>query len=578
MSFSDELDPRLNMSDHDRLQQLCTILIIDDSEPDRFTYRRYLSQSNLSSYTILESDCGEAALELWATHSPDVILLDYLLPDCDGLEFLAMLKQTGRTIPPVIMLTGQGNEQVAVAAMKQGVHDYLVKGTLTSEQMTRTIQRVVAQRRLEQRLARQQQQQQLMADIALRISQAFDLTTILETTVEGVRQLLECDRTFVYQFDADMMGHVVAESVAPEWITALGQAIEDTCFKENKAERYLEGYKTVISDISKADLTPCHIQLLERFQVKANMVVPILLDETIATEKSKLWGLLIAHQCSGPREWQISEQRIIGDLAVQVAIAIQKNTLILALAERADTLGTMNSQLLQITGQLEQRNKELDEFAYIASHDLKAPLRAIANLASWLQEDISDLIPDENQQQLDLMQKRVQRMNDFIEGLLQYSRAGRQGLDLSPVDTHALVREILEAQAVPEAFRIIVPDRMPTLHTHKILLEQVLANLIGNALKYHDRPDGTIIVAVSDQGDQVEFAIADDGPGIDPQYHQKIFGIFQTLASRDTVESSGIGLSIVKKIVEQQGGGITVRSTPGEGSTFSFTWPKVSQT
>jgi signal transduction histidine kinase len=234
----------------------------------------------------------------------------------------------------------------------------------------------------------------------------------------------------------------------------------------------------------------------------------------------------------------------------------------------------MNRDLTQVSATLEKRNQELDEFAYVASHDLRAPLRAISNLADWLQEDLADQIPPENKEQLDLMQSRVKRMDGFIQGLLEYSRAGRQNLETTPVDVGMLVSEVIDSLSPPPEFCITVSDSLPTIDTQKLLLQQVLLNLISNAIKYHDRPDGHVDILVKDQDDFVEFSIADDGPGIDPEYQERIFGIFQTLNSRDSVESTGIGLSIVKKLVEQQSGSISVQSALGEGSTFRFTWSK----
>ena len=553
------------------------LIIIDDSDTDRFIYRRYLNQSDLDDCLILESECGEEGLDLCLQHSPDVILLDYQLPDVDGLEFLQALSAEIQPMPAVIMLTGQGSEQVAVEAMKMGTQDYLVKDRTNAEQLVHTVCRVLAQQSLRQHIAHQQQQKQLMAKIALRISQSSDLETILDTTVIGARQLLDCDRSLIYRFESDMSGTVLAESVAPGWSKSLGTAIEDTCFQQQGCERYLDGQKTVIPDIYNSSLTPCHIQLLEQFQVKANIVAPILLREQTTQEQPKLWGLFIAHHCRGPRQWREQELELLDDLAVQSAIAIQQSELISTLEDRASTLIATNRLLINTTATLEKRNRELDEFAYVASHDLKSPLRAIANLASWLEEDLEGQISDENRRQMELLQSRVHRMEGFIEGLLKYSRAGRQSLEAEPVDAHALTEEIATSLVTPAEFRITVPSQMPTLHTQKILLQQVLVNLMGNAVKYHDRSDGQVDVAVNDQGDMVEFVVTDDGPGIAPEYHQRIFGVFQTLNSRDTIESTGIGLSIVKKLVDQQGGKITVHSAEGEGSRFAFTWPKVSE-
>ena len=556
---------------------MCTVLVVDDSEADRVTYERHLSRSGLINCKILLSDCGETGLAMCQEHQPDVILLDYRLPDLDGIEFLQTLAKTHPVLPAVIMLTGQGSEQIAVEAMKMGAQDYLIKGDLDASRLIQAVRRTLTQQQLQKTIARQQQQQQLTAKISLRISQTLDLETSLEIAVDGVRELLDCDRALIYKFNSDMTGVVVAESVLSGWRVGLGAEIEDTCFRDQGAARYLNGHKTVISDVYKADLTSCHINLLEQFQVKANLVVPILLQPSKNAQEPPLWGLLVAHHCREIRAWQTTELSLLEDLSVQLAIAIQQNELISKLQKRAIDLANANNRLKKTSKLLKTRNQELDEFAYVASHDLKAPLRAIANLAQWLKEDLENEIPDENQQQLDLMQTRVRRLEGFIEGLLQYSRAGRQNLEALPLEVTQLLQDILDSLTPPPTMQIVVPKTGPILNTEKLLLQQVLTNLISNAIKYHDRPDGHITIAVKDMDSMVEFSIADDGPGIAPEYHERIFGVFQTLASRDTIESTGIGLSIVKKLVENQGGEIALISEPGRGSTFTFTWPKDSQ-
>jgi PAS domain S-box-containing protein len=251
------------------------------------------------------------------------------------------------------------------------------------------------------------------------------------------------------------------------------------------------------------------------------------------------------------------------------------------LLRRADELASTNLMLAHTTALLERRNAELDQFAYVASHDLKAPLRAISNLADWLGEDLEGQIPPENRHQLELLRNRVQRMEGLINGLLEYSRVGRRQRSIVAVDLNLLLANVVDSLAPPEGFRVDIPAGMPTLYSHKTALGQVFANLINNAIKHHHRVDedcpeghrGTVRVTWRDQGEWLEFAIADDGPGIAPQYHDKIFTIFQTLKARDDFESTGIGLAVVKKIVEAENGRVWLTSTPGEGTTFYFTWP-----
>ncbi len=565
--------PSGEMPSLETAQKERVVLVVDASKTDRMTYRGYLDTSDILTCSVIESDCGAAGLALCQQYSPDLILLGYRLPDLDGLTFLQLLQEVIGDLPPVIMLTSGGSEKVAVQAMKMGVRDYLVKGDLDADRFSQSVQQVLTEQVTQQLVSHHQRQQQLMAATALRISHASSLESILQTTAEGIRSLLSCDRTAIYRFESDLSGIILAESVLPGWEPSLGANIKDTCFQQNGGlEKYLDGHKTVIGNIHNSSLTPCHIQMLERFQVKASLVVPIVLSRT-ETQDRRVWGLLLAHHCRAAREWQKNELMLLDDLAVQLAIAIQQNEFTAALKARAIDLAASNQQLVNATELLEKRNQELDQFAYIASHDLRAPLRAISNLASWLEEDILDKIPEENQEQLALIQLRAKRLDDFITGLLDCSRAGRQSLEKESVDVHALIAEVIDSLAPPATFNVTWAGDNTVLHTHRLLLQQVLSNLISNAIKYHHRPDGIVTITSKDTGNHLSFSVVDDGPGIRADYHEKVFGIFQTLNSRDAIESTGIGLSIVKKLVEQQGT-ISLTSAIGEGSTFTFTWAK----
>ena len=555
-------------------QQFFTVLVVDDCETDRQAYRRYLAKSTIVDCAVLESPCGDEGLEMCQQYQPNIVLLDYMLPDTDGIAFLEALKERTAQMPAVIMLTGQGSEKVAVNAMKAGAQDYLIKGELTADQLVQTIRRVVAQQHLQQQIIRQQRQQKLMADVALKISHSSDLTSTMNTAVEGMRGLLDCDRALLYQFSESMDGTVVAESVLPGWTKGMGASVTDTCFQENGAARYIAGHKTIIPDIRNSRLSQCHVDMLEQFQVRASLVVPILLNASETPRVPKLWGLLVAHHCRDTRDWRLDELSLLDDLAVQLAIALQQQELITSLQAQTTNLANSNDQLSATARMLEERNQDLDEFTRVASHDLRAPLRAITNLAAWLQEDLEGKVSEENQNNLTLLQQRARRLDNFVVGLLNYARAGRESIQPQAVQPRELVIDAIDLLSPPETFQLSVEIDIAELSAQKLLLQQVFTNLISNAIKYHHRPDGHVSIQAEDCGDRVAFTVIDDGPGIPKEHHEHIFGVFQTLASRDNVESTGIGLSIVKKIVEQQGGTISVRSALGEGSQFRFTWPK----
>ncbi|MBP9151410.1 MAG: PAS domain S-box protein, partial [Flavobacteriales bacterium] len=234
----------------------------------------------------------------------------------------------------------------------------------------------------------------------------------------------------------------------------------------------------------------------------------------------------------------------------------------------------LEQRVEQRTRELEKTNKELENFAYITSHDLKAPLRAIGSLSDWLYADYADVMDDEGREHLKLLKSRVERMYDLIDGILSYSRVGRKDGELTRMDFNEVVDGVLELVEVPEHIQVKVTGKLPVLQMHRTHPIQLFENLISNAIKYCDKEKGTLEIGVEEISGFWKFHVRDNGVGIDEKYHDKVFEIFQTLNTRDEVESTGVGLTIVKKIIEHAGGDIWVDSEPSKGSTFYFTLPK----
>lgn len=228
----------------------------------------------------------------------------------------------------------------------------------------------------------------------------------------------------------------------------------------------------------------------------------------------------------------------------------------------------------QLLEQLTAANQELKDFAYVVSHDLKAPLRAIGTLADWLVMDYQDKLDDEGRENLRLLGGRVERMQNLIDGVLQYSRVGRTEQRPVPVDLARLVPEIVANLGVPEHIAMHVSPGLPTIEADATRITQVFQNLLSNAVKYLDKPQGQVAVDCVEEDGFWKFSVADNGPGIEEKYFERIFKLFQTLTPRDSRESTGVGLTITKKIVEMYGGRIWVESQVGQGSTFCFTWPR----
>jgi signal transduction histidine kinase len=233
-------------------------------------------------------------------------------------------------------------------------------------------------------------------------------------------------------------------------------------------------------------------------------------------------------------------------------------------------------QLQRYMTALERSNKELDQFAYVASHDLKAPLRVIDNASSWLEEDLAEHLTGENLENMQLLRGRVARMEKLLDDLLEYSRIGRKMDDSfhEIITGDALLQNILLLLSPPQGFTITISPLIATLQLYRMPLQQILLNLINNAIKHHDRDNGNIEVTVEDQGEYYAFAVRDDGPGIAEQFHEQVFKMFQTLKPRDRVEGSGMGLTLVRKQIEVFNGTLALESAEGAGCTLRFTWPK----
>ncbi len=223
---------------------------------------------------------------------------------------------------------------------------------------------------------------------------------------------------------------------------------------------------------------------------------------------------------------------------------------------------------------LHRTNKQLDEFVYIVSHDLKAPLRGLSSLATFLEDEIGENPKPEIQELLTMMKSRTGRMQQLIDGILHYSRLANTKGQSENVNVKELIINIIDLVAPPDSISFQISDSLPQINCEKIKLHEVFQNLISNAIKYMDKTEGKIAIGFQEMEDEYEFWVKDNGMGIKPEHQEKIFGLFQTLLPKDVCESTGIGLTIVKKIVESEKGRIKVSSVYQEGSTFSFTWNK----
>ena len=239
-----------------------------------------------------------------------------------------------------------------------------------------------------------------------------------------------------------------------------------------------------------------------------------------------------------------------------------------------NVLETVNKQLKATVERLSVTNRELADFAHIIAHDLKSPLRAMGTLSNWILTDYGDRLDEKGREQVELLNKRAIRMSDFIDSILEYSEIRRNDYKKEDVNLKSVVNEIIDDITPPENIKITVEDELPVVVCSRTRIAQVFRNLLDNAIKYMDKPEGQITIRYVEEEDFWKFSVTDNGSGIEKRYFEKIFKVFQILTPRDEVETTGIGLSIAKKIIETYGGRIWLESQPGLGSAFFFTLPK----
>jgi PAS domain S-box-containing protein len=412
----------------------------------------------------------------------------------------------------------------------------------------------------EEELKRQSLRSRLFAEISLKIRQSLNIEDILQTAVAEVQEILHTDRVIIFQLLPDTSGKIVQESVVPGYPVILGESIIDPCFKQGYLERYRQGRVGAIPNIYEMDETQaCYIQMLQRFEVKANLVVPILQQE-------KLWGLLIAHSCEKPRIWTKFETELLRQLGDQIGIALAQAELL----ERE----TRQRQ------ELAASNTELQQFAYVASHDLQEPLRKIQAFSDRVTSKYSNILPEQGQDYLARMQSAASRMQTLINDLLNLSRVTTKAQPFVVTDLKEIAQEVLsdlEIRIQQTQGQVLLED-LPTLEADPVQIRQLFQNLISNALKFH-RDDVPPQITVASQINETtlpnscQIVVQDNGIGFEEKYLDRIFNAFQRLHGRSQYEGTGMGLAICRKIVERHGGSITAQSQPGQGSKFMITLP-----
>lgn len=523
-----------------------TLLIVDDCTEDRETYRRYLLKDPHQSYCILEADSAEEGLILCQKVACDVILLDFQLPQMNGLEFLDELRQNYSTLP-VIMLTAFGDEAIAVQAMKTGAQDYLAKNHLKPDILQLAVRSAIERSHLQTQLKKTQERQRLIATIALRIRQSLELEQIIKTAILEIQQLLNCDRVVVCRF----------ESAANNPSGSFNIHHQKVCYQLGTQEDQHSSLATICESNQGNGLNSS--------QTNANLEIPIILGSPEHT-KPIPWGLLVVYEYSQERQWHLEEIEMLRQVSVQLALAIQQAELLektqVALEEEKK-LNTLKSQIIATV-----------------SHEYRTPLAAILAAASTMKLYGKQLEVAKQQRFLQLIENKSRYMSRLVDDMLTLSRFEQQKADFNP-----------QTLDLPQFFLTLIEDHRQNIsHLHKInlkqtgnfqdfsadhrLLKKIFDNLISNAIKYS--PDGgKIEINLIGQASQVLIHIQDEGIGIPADEQESVFQSFRRGSNIDTISGTGLGLSIVQAGVELHGGEIFLKSQLGKGTKVTVNLPKL---
>ncbi len=419
-------------------------------------------------------------------------------------------------------------------------------------------------------------------------SELMDAYTKIREEAEKQQAVLNTLKELIHSLqESEFLNEKSSTSKDESDVLAIAAVLKQLIDRTQEAEKNLKNseelHRTVIQSLSEGLIItdPNDFILFANDQMKKISGYPI--EEMVGNQAHKI----LFQPEEWDRIWEKHQSRLSGDSErYEVPMLRSNGTMFWAevsaspyINSKGEIVGTVAAinditMRIEAASELENVNKELRDFAYVVSHDLKAPLRAIGSLAAWIAKDYDDKFDDDGREHMRLLMGRVDRMQGLIEGILEYSKIGKVKENKQDVDLNETLATVLDMVVPPENFKLDIQRPLPTVQYDKTRIQQIFQNLISNAIKYNDKAQGEIKISQNGDDKFWHFMIADNGPGIDPKYHDKVFQIFQTLNARDSYESTGIGLSIVKKTIQTYGGEIWIESEVGQGATFHFTVPK----
>ena len=507
-----------------------SILIIDDNPDDREHYIRALKKVEESVYRCLEATDGKQGLEAIESRRFDCVLLDYSLPGMNGMDVLRVIRGK-HPLLPVLLLTGQGNEAVAVEAIKEGAYDYLTKSSLNPERLHQTIASAIAQAMLKNSIAEiKTQVQEKTLELALS-EERYDLAVrVLSVGIwdKNIRtNRLYCSERFkeILELSDEDIPEMENIGIYKLWEARLHPDDRDWVLETRQAHIEHKG--------------PYDVQYRLRRK-----------------DGSYMWI-----QAKGQAVWDEN------DIAVRMVGSIEDITW----RKEAEV------ERERMINKLTESNSELERFAYICSHDLQEPLRMISSFTQRLEQHLGVLLDDRGRHYMHYVTEGAQQARKLISDVLNYARVDHEPELLSNIDSNQVLVSVLQdlSARIEETGAVVTYDPLPEVHMQPTHLRQLLQNIIGNALKFCTQEPKIHVYATRD-GTYWCFSVRDNGIGIAAAHLDKIFWIFQRLHSRDRYPGTGIGLALCKKLTQKYGGKIWLESMPGVGSTFFFTLPSAA--
>jgi PAS domain S-box-containing protein len=530
------------------------ILLIEDNPGDARLIQELLSEVKTASFEIELAGRLSEGLEALSATTFDVVLLDLSLPDSSGLDTLVKTLSAAQQ-EAIIMLTVLDDEDVAVEAVRKGAQDYLVKGQIDENALCRAIRYAIERKRAEEVLRESEEK----------------YGTLVESSLTGIFIHQNGKYVFVNDRFADIHGYQPEELLGqdplilldPDEREAARQVISNRLKGKSVPERYEVRRLRKDGKIIWCEMMATRIEYAGKPAVMGNTV-------DITDRKRAQEALQKARD---------ELERRVEDRTAKLATTTEQLMLELNERRRAEAaLRHTHEDLARKAADLEAANEEVSQYAYVVSHDLKAPLRAIANYAEFLSEELEGNLSGDLKAYLDGLHRAVGQGEQLVADLLTLSRVGKGADPIEEIDLRVFFLNLITSLNLSSDIEVVIQKDWPSIEAEPILLGQIFGNLIRNAIKFNPLTGRRVELGWLPAGDDsYEVFVCDNGPGIDPRHHDQIFQVFKRLHSRKQFDGSGLGLAIVKKAAGKLQGSVRVESKPGEGSTFFVALPKTQK-